>query len=150
MTLAVSGKISIHFTKGVTITIIKVWGGHGLLSSDTKSLQGQQPWFLFCVLNECNIYCQRPGWKTPPGKARPWQEAYLLLRFEASAWLLPCSSPAKAVMESPHVSALCDGNVCPSAKILLFTHRRGPWAEVLPPRRFEGGLRVRAARGVLE
>lgn len=34
-------------------------------------------------------------------KGRPWQEAYRLLRFEASAWLLPSSSPAKAVMESP-------------------------------------------------
>lgn len=93
------------------------------MSSETKYLQGQQPRSRF--VSEMNVIfnVSAPDGKPHLVKARPWQEAYRLLRFEASAWLLPCSSPAKAVMESPPVSSLCDGNVCPSAKILLFTHR---------------------------
>lgn len=62
-----------------------------------------------------NVYAQ--DGKPRLVKARPWQDTYRLLRLEALARLPPRSFPAKALMESPPVSSLCERNVCPSAKI---------------------------------
>lgn len=59
---------------------------------------------LFCTLNAdiVNVHVHE---KPHLVKARSWQEAYRLLRLETSVRLLPCSFPAKAVMDSPRILA---------------------------------------------
>lgn len=99
MTLAMSAKISIHFTTGVKISHSKKYGGE-FRHKNTFKDSNRGPALRLKWMQYNNIV-GAPDGKPHLVKARPWQEAYLLLRFEASAWLLPRSSPANAVMESP-------------------------------------------------